>query len=49
MAVTLDPFHPKVIGSSMGRWITQQLEIDALNIGIYNGRLKSGLIHHSDR
>ena len=33
----------------MGRWITRQLVIDALNMAIKNGGLKSGLIHHSDR
>ena len=33
----------------MGRWITRQLAIDALNMAIKNGCLKSGLIHHSDR
>ena len=49
LAVTLDLFHRKVIGWSMGRWITRQLAIDALNMAINNGGLKSGLIHHSDR
>jgi putative transposase len=49
LAVTLDLFHRKVIGWSMGRWITRQLAIDALNMAIKNGCLKSGLIHHSDR
>jgi putative transposase len=33
----------------MGRWITGQLVIEALNMAIKNGCLKSGLIHHSDR
>ena len=49
LAITLDLFHRKVIGWSMGRWITRQLVIDALNMAIKNGGLKSGLIHHSDR
>ena len=49
LAVTLDLFHRKVIGWSMGRWITRQLVIDALNMGIKNGCMESGLIHHSDR
>jgi len=31
LAVTLDLFHRKVIGWSMGRWITRQRVIDALN------------------
>ncbi|HIJ51374.1 MAG TPA: IS3 family transposase, partial [Nitrospinae bacterium] len=44
-----DLFHRKVIGWSMGRWITRQLAIYALNMAISNGCLKSGLIHHSDR
>ena len=48
-AVTLDLFHRKVIGWSMGRWITRQLVIDALNMAIKNGYFESGLIHHSDR
>ena len=42
-------FHRKVIGWSMDRWISRQLAIDALNMAIKNGCLKSGLIHHSDR
>ena len=33
----------------MGWCITRQLAIDALNMAIKNGCLKSGLIHHSDR
>jgi putative transposase len=49
LAVTLDLFHRKAIGWSMGRWITRQLVIDALNMAIKNGGLKSGLIHNSDR
>jgi putative transposase len=49
LAVTLDLFHRKVIGWSMGRRITRQLAIDALNIAIKNGYFESGLLHHSDR
>lgn len=49
LAATLDLFHRKVIGWSMGQLITRQLVIDALNMAIKNGCLKSGLIHHSDR
>ena len=49
LAITLDLFHRKVIGWSMGRWITRQLVIDALNMAIKNGGLKPGLIHRSDR
>ena len=49
LAITLDLFHRRVIGWSMGRRITRQLVIDALNMAIKNGGLKSGLIHHSDR
>jgi len=49
LAVTLDLFHRKVVGWAMDRWITRQLAIDALNMAIRNGRLESGLIHHSDR
>jgi transposase InsO family protein len=49
LAVTLDLFHRKVIGWSIGRWITRQLVIDALNMAIKSGRLKLGLIHHSGR
>jgi putative transposase len=33
----------------MGQWITRQLVIDALNMAVKNGCLKSRLIHHSDR
>ena len=49
LAITLDLFSRKVIGWSMDRWITGQLVIEALNMAIKNGCLKSGLIHHSDR
>jgi len=49
LAITLDLFSRKVIGWSMGRWITAQLVIEALNMAIKTGCLKSGLIHHSDR
>jgi putative transposase len=49
LAITLDLFHRKVIGWSMGRRITRQLAIDALNMAIKNGCVESGLIHHSDR
>ena len=49
LAVTLDLFHRKVIGWAMGRWITRQLVIDALNMAIKNCDRKEGLIHHSDR
>jgi len=49
LAVTLDLFHRKVIGWSMGRWITRQLAIEALNMAIKNGCFESGLTHHSDR
>jgi transposase InsO family protein len=49
LAITLDLFHRKVIGWAMGRWITRQLVIDALNMAIKNSNRKEGLIHHSDR
>ncbi len=49
LAATLDLFHRKVIGWAMGRWITRQLAMDALNMALKNECLKSGLIHHSDR
>jgi len=49
LAVTLDLFHRKVIGWAMGRWITRQLVIDALNMAITNGRPRPGMIHHSDQ
>ena len=49
LAITLDLFSRKVIGWSIDRWITGQLVIEALNMAIKNGCLKSGLIHHSDR
>jgi putative transposase len=48
LAITLDLFHRKVIGWSMGRRITRQLAIDALNMAIKNGFVESELIHHSD-
>ncbi len=49
LAVTLGLYHRKVVGWAMDRWITRQLAIDALNMAIKNGRLESGLIHHSDQ
>lgn len=49
LAATLDLFHRKVVGWAMGRWITRQLVIDAINMAIKSGDRKPGLIHHSDR
>lgn len=36
LAATLDLFHRKVIGWAMGRWITRQLAMNALNMAIKN-------------
>jgi putative transposase len=46
---TRDLFHRKVIGWAMGRWITRQLAMNALNMAIKNESLNPGLIHYSDR
>lgn len=49
LAVTMDLFSRRIIGWSMGRWISRHLAVDALRMAI-NVRQPTGpLIHHSDR
>lgn len=49
LAVTMDLFSRRIVGWSMGRWISRHLVVDALRMAI-NVRQPTGpLIHHSDR
>ncbi|MCH8208258.1 MAG: hypothetical protein IIA62_04260 [Nitrospinae bacterium] len=36
LAATLDLFHQKIVGWTMGSFINQKLAVDALNMGIKN-------------
>jgi putative transposase len=49
LAVMLDLFHRKVVGSTMDLRMTRWLVMRALNMALQNGNLQPGLIHHSDR
>ena len=49
LAVVLDLFQRKVVGWSMSHRINKQVVMDALEMGIWRCRPKSGLIFHSDR
>lgn len=48
LATVLDTFSLKVVGWAMGERPTAEQVIDALNMVLWNGRLGSGLVHHSD-
>lgn len=49
LAVVLDLFQRKVVGWSMSHRITKQLVMNSLRMSIWQRRLESGLIFHSDR
>jgi putative transposase len=49
LAVTMDLFSRKIIGWSMGHWISRHLVVDALRMAINVRQPKGSLIHHSDR
>lgn len=49
LAALMDLYSRRIVGWSMGRRMTRQLTIDALNMAITNRHEVNGLIHHSDR
>ena len=49
LAVVLDLYSRRIVGWSMGRWISRQLAIDALNMAIGQRCPEGELLHHSDR
>ena len=49
LAVVMDLFSRRIVGWSMGRWISRHLVIDALTMAIGSRQPEAGLIHHSDR
>jgi len=49
LAVVLDLYSRRIVGWSMGRWISRQLAIDALRMAIGQRRPEGELLHHSDR
>ena len=49
LAVVMDLYSRRIIGWSMGRWISRHLVIDALNMAISQRLPEGALIHHSDR
>jgi Transposase and inactivated derivatives len=49
LAVILDSFSRRVIGWTLGRTLESHLALDALRMAINRGRVKAGLVHHSDR
>ena len=49
LAVVLDLFSRRVVGWAMGKRITKQLVIQALQMALDQRRPTAGLLHHSDR
>jgi putative transposase len=49
LAVVMDLYSRRIVGWSMGRWISRHLVIDALNMAISQRLPEGALIHHSDR
>lgn len=49
LAVILDVFSRRVIGWALGRTLEANLAIDALRMALRRGRVKPGLVHHSDQ
>ncbi len=49
LAVVMDLFSRRIVGWSMGRWISRHLVIDALTMAIGSRQPEAGLLHHSDR
>ena len=48
LAVVLDAFSRRIVGSSMATSLAKQLVIDALNMALVTRRPR-GVIHHSDQ
>jgi putative transposase len=49
LAVVMDLYSRRIVGWSMGRWISRHLVIDALDMAMSQRMPQSSLIHHSDR
>jgi len=49
LAVIMDLYSRRIVGWSMGRWMSRHLVIDALNMAIGQRCPDGELIHHSDR
>ena len=49
LAVILDAFSRRVIGWALGRTLEAELALKALRMAIAQGRVASGLVHHSDQ
>ncbi len=49
LAVVLDGFSRKVVGSAMADQLQAALVVDALTMALQGRRPAAGLIHHSDR
>ena len=49
LAVVMDLYSRRIVGWSMGHWISRHLVIDALNMAIGQRCPEGELLHHSDR
>jgi putative transposase len=49
LAVLLDLYSRRVVGWAMSERIDQRLVLDALTMGLGQGRAQAGLIHHTDQ
>jgi transposase InsO family protein len=49
LAVVLDAYSRRVVGWSVGKSLTSQLALAALELAIQGRKPKPGLVHHSDR
>jgi transposase InsO family protein len=49
LAVVLDAFSRRVIGWALERTLEAKLTIAALEMALSRRRVKTGLVHHSDR
>ena len=49
LAVVLDLYSRMVVGWSMSRWISQQVVVDALQMGVGRRAPQAGLVVHSDQ
>lgn len=49
LAAILDAFSRKAIGWALGRTLEASLAVEALKMAIRAGRVREGLVHHSDR
>ncbi len=49
LAVVMDLYSRRIVGWSMGRWMSRHLVVDALRMALAARRPDGPLIHHSDR